>query len=221
MSYIDLVIKMINAALPGQAPASIDLNSENKEGKSDIYPELVSTGTALNMPLNVMKTADIIYLRSIETGFAKHRKIKTVTAAALYAACRGDNIPITLDEMAKVSGVDRLKIGRTYRLLSKALSLKITPASPIEYVQRICSQLNLDKSTMLKAVQIINRASEQELTNGKNPYSIAVAALYIASILNDNRKTQREVSQATGISEVTLRNNFKELNEKLGIGLVV
>ncbi|MFA4935789.1 MAG: transcription initiation factor IIB, partial [Candidatus Methanoperedens sp.] len=100
-------------------------------------------------------------------------------------------------------------------------SLKITPASPIEYVQRLCSRLNLDKSTQLKAVEIINRASEQELTNGKNPYSIAVAALYIASILCDNRKTQREVAQAAGISELTLRNNFKELNEKLGIGLVV
>ncbi|MFA4936298.1 MAG: hypothetical protein WC568_10735, partial [Candidatus Methanoperedens sp.] len=122
---------MINVALPGQAPASIDFNIENRERKSDfIYPELDKTGTALNLPLNVIKTADIIYLRSIKTGFARRRKIKTVITAALYAACRGDNIPITLDEMAKISGVDRLKIGRTYRLLSKALSLKITPASP-------------------------------------------------------------------------------------------
>ncbi|MFZ2412339.1 MAG: hypothetical protein WAW23_12260 [Candidatus Methanoperedens sp.] len=213
---------MNEVALTNKTHASIDLNSENRERKSDfIYPELDRTGTALNLPRNILKTADIIYRRAAEAGFTKSRGMKTVTAAALYAACRGHNIPITLDEISNISGIDRLKLGRTYRLLSKALSLKITPASPIEYVQRLCTQLNLDKSAQLKAVEIINRASEQELTNGKNPYSIAVAALYIASILCDNRKTQREVGQAAGISEVTLRNNFKELNEKLGIGLVV
>jgi transcription initiation factor TFIIB len=207
--------KMNNVTLPGQALASIDLKPDF------IYPELARTGTALNMPLNVMKTADIIYLISIETGFARRRRTKIVTAAALYAACRGHNFPITLDEMAKVSGVDRQKIGRTYKLLSKALSLKITPASPIEYLQRLCSQLNLDKSTQLKAVEITKRASEQKLTSGNRPTAIAAAAAYIASVLCDNRKTQREIAISAGISEVTIRNNFKELNEKLGIGLVV
>jgi transcription initiation factor TFIIB len=88
-------------------------------------------------------------------------------------------------------------------------------------VQHLCSQLNLDKSTRSKAVEIIKQASEQELMSGKRPAGIAAAAAYIASVLCDKRKTQREVAQATGISEVTIRNNFKELNEKLGIGLVV
>lgn len=216
------MIELNEVALTNKTHASIDLNSENRERNSDfIYPELERTGTALNLPRNIMKTADLIYLRAAEAGFTKSRGMKTVTAAALYAACRGHNIPITLDEMAKVSGVDRQKIGRTYKLLSKVLCLKITPASPIEYVQRLCSQLNLDKSTQLKAAEIINRASEQKLTNGKKPYGIAVAALYIASILCDNRKTQREIAIAAGINEVTIRNNFKELNRKLGIGLVV
>ncbi len=205
------MIKMIN----GQAPASIDLKPDF------IYPELDRLQTQLNLSPEVIETADNIYLRSIETGFAIRRNIKIVTAAALYAACRRHNIPITLDEMAKVSGVDRLKIGRTYKLLSKALSLKITPASPIEYVQRLCSQLNLDKNTQLKAVEIIKQASEQELTSGKTPTGIAAAAVYIASVLCDNRKTQREVAIAAGISEVTIRNNFKELNGKLGIRSVV
>ncbi len=212
---------MIEVALTKKKHASIDLNSKNREKKSDIYPELDRTGTALNLPLIVMKTAEIIHCRAVETGFARHRKTKTVTAAALYAACRGHNIPITLDEMAKVSGVDRIKLGRTYKLLSKALSLKITPASPVEYVQHLCSQLNLDKSTRSKAVEIIKQASEQELMSGKRPTGIAAAAAYIASVPCDKRKTQREVAQVAGISEVTIRNNFKELNRKLGIGLVV
>ncbi len=202
---------MINS----QAPTSLDLKP------NFIYPELDRLQTQLNLPPCVIEAANNFYLRSIETGFGIRRNIKIVTAAALYAACRGHNIPITLDEMAKVSGVERIKIGRTNKLLSKALSLKITPASPIEYVQRLCSQLNLDKSTQLKAIEIIKRASEQELMCGNRPTAIAAAGAYIASVLCDNRKTQREIALAAGISEVTIRNNFRELNEKLGIGLVV
>ncbi len=200
----------------------IDFNIENRERNLNfIYPEIDRTGTALNLPPNIIKTAAIIYRRAAEAGFTKSRGMKTVAAAALYAACRGHNIPVTIDEISKVSGIERRKIGRTYKFLVKFLELMITPPSPIEYVQRLCTQLNLDKSTRLKAVEIIKQASEQELVSGKRPTCIAAAAAYIASVLSDNRKTQREVSQATGISEVTIRNNFKELNRKLGIGLVV
>lgn len=206
---------MINVQSPVQSLAFIGLKA------NFIYPELERLQTQLNLPPDVIETANNFHLISIETGFGIRRNINIVTAAALYAACRGHNIPITLDEMAKVSGINRQKIGRTYKLLSKALNLKITPALPIEYVQRLCSRLNLDKSTQLKAGEILKRASDQELTSGKTPTGIAAAAVYIASVLCDNRKTQREVAIAAGISEVTIRNNFKELNEKLRIGLTV
>lgn len=213
---------MTEVALTKQTHAPIDFNIENRERNSDfIYPELDRTGTALNLPQNILKTADIIYRRAAEAGFTKSRGMKTVAAAALYAACRGHNIPVTIDEISKVSGVERRKIGRAYKFLVKFLELMITPPSPIEYVQRLCTQLNLDKSTRLKAVEIIKQASEQKLMSGKRPTGIAAAAAYIASILCDNRKTQQEVAQVAGISEVTIRNNFKELNRKLGIGLVV
>src|SRR2546425_811742 len=46
---------------------------------------------------------------------------------------------------------------------------------------------------------------------------VAAAAIYIASILCNERRTQREVADVAGVTEVTIRNRYKELTEKLGI----
>ena len=35
--------------------------------------------------------------------------------------------------------------------------------------------------------------------------------------MNDEKKTQREVADVAGITEVTIRNRYKELIERLGI----
>ncbi|MEK6882489.1 MAG: hypothetical protein AABY22_22905, partial [Nanoarchaeota archaeon] len=49
------------------------------------------------------------------------------------------------------------------------------------------------------------------------PAGIAAAALYVASLLNDEKKTQREVADVAGITEVTIRNRYKELIDKLNL----
>jgi len=46
---------------------------------------------------------------------------------------------------------------------------------------------------------------------------VAAAAIYIASIQCNQRRTQREVADVAGVTEVTIRNRYKELTERLGI----
>jgi transcription initiation factor TFIIB len=47
------------------------------------------------------------------------------------------------------------------------------------------------------------------------------AVLYVSSVLINQTKTQREIASAAGITEVTLRNRYKELVGKLDITLKV
>ena len=61
----------------------------------------------------------------------------------------------------------------------------------------------------------MKRAEEVELTSGRGPAGIAAAALYVAALMNDEKKTQREVADIAGITEVTIRNRYKELIDKL------
>ena len=53
------------------------------------------------------------------------------------------------------------------------------------------------------------------MTSGRGPAGVAAAALYVAALMNDEKKTQREVADVAGITEVTIRNRYKELIEQL------
>jgi transcription initiation factor TFIIB len=148
-------------------------------------------------------------------------EVSKVFAAALYAACRQCSVPRTLDEIGEVSRVSRKEIGRTYRFISRELSLKLMPTSPIDYVPRFCSGLNLKGEVQSRGVEILRQASEKELTSGRGPTGVAAAAIYIASILCGERRTQREVADVAGVTEVTIRNRYKELAEELDIEIIL
>ena len=45
----------------------------------------------------------------------------------------------------------------------------------------------------------------------------AAAALYVACVTNGENKTQRDVAEAAGVTEVTIRNRYKGL--KLALNL--
>jgi transcription initiation factor TFIIB len=75
--------------------------------------------------------------------------------------------------------------------------------------------LHLSPKTQNEALKILKKAEITELTSGRGPAGIAAAALYVAAVLNDEKKTQREVADVAGITEVTIRNRYKELLDKL------
>ena len=118
--------------------------------------------------------------------------------------------------------VSRKEIGRTYRFISRGPGLKsLLPTSPIDYVPRFCSGLTLKGEVQSRAVEILRQAAERELTSGRGPTGVAAAAIYISSILGGERRTQREVAEVAGVTEVTIRNRYKELAEKLDIEIIL
>ena len=179
--------------------------------------ELRVIASYLNLPNVVRDEASRIYNFVLQRGLVRGRSMESVIAACLYAACRSYNIPRTLDEMATASDVERKEIGRTYRFIIRKLQIKVKQSSPKDYVSRFSSVLKLSPRTQNDALRVLKRAEEVELTSGRGPAGIAAAALYVAALINDEKKTQREVADIAGITEVTIRNRYKELIEKLGL----
>jgi transcription initiation factor TFIIB len=143
--------------------------------------------------------------------------MESVVAGALYAACRRHDVPRTLDELSESSGIEKKEIGRTYRFITRELGIKILPSNPADYIARFASALKLNAETQSKSVEIIERAQGVELTSGRGPTGIAAAALYVAALINGEKRTQREVADVAGVTEVTIRNRYKELLDKLNL----
>ena len=159
----------------------------------------------------------VIYREAWEHDLIHGRSIEKILAASIYMACRKENVPRTLDEIENATNVGRKDIIKTSKLLASRLEMRLVPAHPRDYVRRFCAKLNLAKTVEQRALVIINEAVEKHITSGRGPTGIAASAIYIAAILCGDRKTQKDVAEATGVTEVTLRVRYKELARELGI----
>ena len=179
--------------------------------------ELRRVASFLDLPSVVRDESARIYNFVLQRGLVRGRSMESVIAACIYAACRSYNIPRTLDEISNASEVERKEIGRTYRFIIRKIGLKVTPSSPKDYISRFSSTLHLSPQAQNEALKILRKAEVSELTSGRGPTGIAAAALYVAALINDEKKTQREVADVAGITEVTIRNRYKELLERLDL----
>jgi transcription initiation factor TFIIB len=177
--------------------------------------------SALSLPKNVRETAAMIYRKAVRKKLIRGRTIEGVTAAVLYAACRQCNVPRTLEEISNTAQMKKKEIGRNYRNILHKLELKLLPTTPQDYISRFCSELKLSSDVQAKTLEILQEAAHQELTSGRGPTGIAAASIYIASVLCGERRTQREVAEVAGVTEVTIRNRYKEIAEKLDIGIIL
>jgi transcription initiation factor TFIIB len=183
--------------------------------------DLDRMASGLGLPRTVRETAAMIYRKAAMKKLVRGRSIEGVVAASVYAACRQCHVPRTLNEISSTSNMSKKEVGRNYRYISRELELKLLPTSPKDYISRFCSQLKLSNDVQTKTLEILAHAAKEELTSGRGPTGLAAASLYIATVLCGERRTQRQVAEIAGVTEVTIRNRYKELTKKLDIDIVM
>ncbi len=181
--------------------------------------DLERISSYLGLPPNIREAAALLYRKAVEKGLIRGRLIESVVAAVVYMICRQYGIPRTLDEIAEVSGISKKEIGRTYRFLKKELYVDVPLTNPIYYVPRFASALGLSGKVQEKAKEILQDAVEKGLISGRGPTGVAAAAVYIASVMMGERRTQKEVAEVAGVTEVTIRNRYRELKRELNLDI--
>ncbi|MCJ7425437.1 transcription initiation factor IIB [Candidatus Bathyarchaeota archaeon] len=183
--------------------------------------EITKIANNVNLPRNILETASVIYRKAVRERLIRGRSIQGVTAAAIYLGCRQCGLARTLEEIAQSSGVSKKEVGRSYRFLIKELGYSIPPVKPSQYITKFSNQLTMQGKVEEIAHKILAAAKELKLTSGRGPTGIAAAASYIASVLTGERKTQREIAEIAQVTEVTIRNRYKELVERLMFGMSI
>lgn len=177
--------------------------------------EITKISNNLSLPKSILETASVIYRKAVKERLIRGRSIQGVTSAAIYLACRQCGLPRTLDEIAQASTVSKKEVGRSYRFLIRELNYKIPPLRPSQYITKFAAQLTMQGKVEEIAHKILATAKQLKLTSGRGPTGIAAATSYVASVLTGERKTQREIAEIAQVTEVTIRNRYKELVERL------
>ena len=181
------------------------------------FSELDRLADKLSLSETVVEKAAYIYRKALEKGLVRGRSISALIAASLYAACRDTDTPRTLKDVAAACNIKKKDIARCYRLLIREMELKMPVVNPIRCISRISSKAGLSEKTKRRALLILKKAEAARNTAGKDPMGLAAAALYVACVLEGESKTQKDVAEAAGVTEVTIRNRYKGLKASLDI----
>jgi len=192
-----------------QAHSSADRNLRQALNEMDKLKDKLALTSA------VIEKAAYIYRKAMEMKLVRGRSIHGLVAACIYAACRNTETPRTLDDVAKGINIRRKEVARGYRLIFRELDLKMPVVDPVKGVSRIASIAELSEKSKRKAVQILNQAKKIGMVAGKDPMGIAAAALYLACISTGEVKSQKDISIASGVTEVTIRNRCAGLRKML------
>src|SRR4030042_1388978 len=181
--------------------------------------ELDRLSDKVYIPPPIKEKAAVVYRKALDKGLVRGRSIAAIAAAALYAACRGSGTPRTLREIAEASLVDKKDVARCYRLLLRELDVHMPIADPLTYVSKIAEKTGISGKTQGAAIQILRDARRRRASAGKDPMGLAAAALYIACLQKNKKKTQKGIAEAAGVTEVTVRNRYKTLKKQLNLEL--
>ena len=182
---------------------------------STAMAELDRIATQIHIPRSVKERAALIYRKALKADLLRGRSIDGFVAASLYAACRHLKLPRPLQEITAVSTRNHAEVARTYRLLLKELKLKMPVDDPMKFVPSIASKLELEPKTQQYAVDLLREARKHRGLTGKDPRGLAAAALYKASIETNDKRIQKDIAEAAGTTEVTLRNRLKGIEDLL------
>lgn len=165
----------------------------------------------LSLSVAISENAAYIYRKAVEKRITRGRSIQPFILACLYAASRLSGSVRTLNEFALLSNTRKKDISRSYRLLLRSLELRIPSVDSVDCISKIASRLGLSEKSRRCALKILEEADKFEILAGKDPTSMAAAALYFSCVKTGERPRQREIAKAAMVSDVTIRNRYKEL----------
>jgi transcription initiation factor TFIIB len=179
----------------------------------------------LGLPETVKDTAGNIIRellnKKLATRFSNH---KILILATIYYAAKINGYPLPFQELMDKDGYpldvekERLWWEALNRVQLAMKSLNLRPkVSSINYVPQIASRLNLSQKVATKASELVTAVERRGLGSGKSKVSLAASAVYIMSVLFDEKKTQKEVASVVKLTEVSIRNRYREIIESFDI----
>ncbi|KAH9617095.1 hypothetical protein KSS87_012900 [Heliosperma pusillum] len=170
----------------------------------------------LGLVATIKDRASEIFKKVEDQKSSRGRNQDAILAACLYIACRQEDKPRTVKEICSVAnGATKKEIGRAKEYIVKQLEVEMGQAVDMgtihagDFLRRFCSNLGMNNQAMKAAQEAVQKSEEIDIR--RSPISIAAAVIYIITQLSDEKKPLRDISQATGVAEGTIRNAYKDL----------
>ncbi len=198
----------------------------NKSARNLIgaFRQLDSLKDKLGLTNALIEKTAYIYRKVQEAGLIRGRKINTVLAASLYIACREFEIPRTLREIASANNEKYRETARAFRDIVLYLGKQVPQIDLFKYIEKVGKKAKLEEKNLRHALRLLKKVQDVGLSAGKDPMGIVGAVIYLSLPKSDENITRKKIitqaiiADAAGVSEVTIRNVYKEIEKKISLG---
>jgi len=158
-----------------------------------------------------------IYRKASSLGLIRGRGTSEIMAASVYAACRENGVPWSLDEVANTLNVTKKKLSKCYRIIIDRLDIKPELANPLDCLSKFCSILEVKEKTKRYAFDMLKQANSKRILSGSKPAVVCAGALYLACIANGENISQIKIAEKTHVSSPSIRKALSILNKTLSV----
>jgi transcription initiation factor TFIIB len=190
-------------------------HSPMKRNLVHAFSELGRLKDKLGLSDAIIEKTAYLYRKAQEKHLVRGRSTSSILAAAIYTACRELGASRTLKDVAKATDITRKVVSRSYRVLVLELDIKVPLVDPMKCIAKIANSAKLTEKTKRMAMDTMNDLIGKEISAGKLPMGLAATVLYMSCLANGESKTQKDIADMAGVTEVTIRNRFKDLKTKL------
>ncbi|MBR3363052.1 MAG: transcription initiation factor IIB family protein [Bacilli bacterium] len=173
--------------------------------------------------LNLSEKAKIdtvkTYTDALEHNILSGRSVEVVMASSIYIACRINQCPYSVAEIATLCNVTQKQVMKIYKIICKELKIKLPLMKPESYITRYCELLEVSDSITDRAITMCKEADEANIINGKSPTTVASTTIYLSSVIMGQKVTQRDIADTVGVSDVAIRKYAKILKDELSLPL--
>ncbi|MEM2301705.1 MAG: hypothetical protein QXR14_05795 [Sulfolobales archaeon] len=203
--------------------------------RKEIDAKMIMNDTIAKMGLPgvVAETVGMLIKEAAKNNLLRKNMIASAVGAMIIEVCKTYGIPIDIKKLRETLSLSERDIHNATKRLAWAgvfndLKRKLreksdprgsAPLTPASYIPKISGSVGLSDDIVVLSKRIIDLMVRYEptSTSGKNPEGTAAAAVYLASILLENKKPQKSIAEALGISEVTIRNRYRDIIDNLDI----
>ncbi len=142
-------------------------------------------------------------------------------ASIAHYVSKVDNIPLTLDKIVRIFGVEKKDVLRFSKEMKRLLRLP-TPMREegvyYRWIEKISSRFNLSGETQRLARDVARKIVNNGLDSGKSVPPVVGGIIYFSAIEKNEGTTQSEIAETLDISQVSVRNHYKKISEEFDGG---
>ena len=166
----------------------------------------------LSLPESVKNDSEKICEDVMARNVVGRRSVPVIAASSLYTACRESHTPVTLKDLANATDSNPREIGRCYRSIISRMNIAPPNLNGATYAVRVAGTVKASNEASELSLQIVNKSIEKGL-GGRNPMTLAAAAVYLACLITGEDSRQSDVADAAGVSEVSVRECVKSMRQ--------